>query len=203
MKKKDTYLLINPELIEWLEPILCQYVLQYRKEKAIELIQRIKEKFFCFIKHDNKTGCDNYSKKLNKYYNFYYGPLIIGVHRLAYLLNNKDKINSKEILHNCDNGSCVNYKHLRKGTHDENMKDKIGKKNKIKHYKINDFIKMQILVQYYGMRLYNKSLLSKTLNVSTIKISKVINENKDFVYDYDTHNKYLLNRRHTNENSID
>jgi hypothetical protein len=44
-------------------------------------------------------------------------------HRLSYLIHKGEFDPDLEIMHDCDNPSCVNPDHLRAGTHDENMKD--------------------------------------------------------------------------------
>lgn len=46
-------------------------------------------------------------------------------HRVSYEMANGPIPNGSHILHSCDNPSCVNPKHLRVGTHQENMDDKV------------------------------------------------------------------------------
>ena len=58
-----------------------------------------------------------------------YGKIIVkGVywytHRLAYTLHRGDIPADLEILHSCDNPSCIDPEHLNLGTHSENMKEK-------------------------------------------------------------------------------
>jgi len=208
MKKKDIYKSINPELIEWLEPILSCYVPEYREQKAIELIQRIKELLFTRATHDSKTDCINYhpsNNKINRYPIFKFSKLIkMNTHRLSYLLNNSKRLHSKHVLHSCDNYSCINDNHLRKGTHDENMKDKIGKKRINKTLTDNEqskIIIIQILVQYYGMKMHNKVELAKRFKVNYAKVIKIINDNRDFVYDSNIHDKYLIGGRDENNHN--
>lgn len=199
MKNKDIYSSINPELIEWLEPIVKNIVPSHKIEMIIDLVERVK--FLLFVKStiDIKTGCINYRGKsfAKGYPLFNFGSFTRGIyiHHLSFLLHNKQRRDSKLILHSCDNRSCINNDHFRLDTHAENMKDKRGKKiltHRMTNSKESKRIKMQILVQYYGMRMHNRSLLSKKFNVSYARILQIINSNRDFVYDPKIHDKYLI-----------
>lgn len=46
-------------------------------------------------------------------------------HRVAYELATGVRPDQEQVLHSCNNPSCVNPRHLRLGTHDENMRDKV------------------------------------------------------------------------------
>jgi predicted XRE-type DNA-binding protein len=47
-------------------------------------------------------------------------------HRLSFIIHHNREIeDGKHILHSCDNRKCVNPNHLREGTHQENMGDKM------------------------------------------------------------------------------
>lgn len=49
-------------------------------------------------------------------------PRAISAHRYAFQRANPGVL-SEEIMHTCDNSKCVNPKHLKAGTHKENMED--------------------------------------------------------------------------------
>ena len=52
-------------------------------------------------------------------------------HRVSYQLANGDLTDEYLVLHSCDNPSCVNPKHLRKGTQSENIKEAFDKGRKV------------------------------------------------------------------------
>ena len=59
-----------------------------------------------------------------KYGAFYFEGRTVGAHRWAYENHTGEKIpEGMEILHQCDNPPCVNPRHLRVGTHLENMRE--------------------------------------------------------------------------------
>jgi len=52
-------------------------------------------------------------------------------HRVSYQLQNNDLQDTDYVLHSCDNPSCVNPNHLRRGTCSENIKEACDKGRKI------------------------------------------------------------------------
>lgn len=49
-------------------------------------------------------------------------------HRVSYELHNICKLEPSDIImHTCDNRACINPKHLVKGTHNDNVQDKVNK----------------------------------------------------------------------------
>lgn len=50
------------------------------------------------------------------------------MHRVAYQVYYKDNLTLSDIIcHTCDNPACINPKHLFKGTHNDNVQDKVNK----------------------------------------------------------------------------
>lgn len=50
------------------------------------------------------------------------------MHRVAYQVYYKDDLTPNDVIcHKCDNPACVNPKHLFKGTHEDNVQDKVSK----------------------------------------------------------------------------
>ena len=59
------------------------------------------------------------------------GGKLILAHRISYQLANNDLQDTDYVLHSCDNPSCVNPNHLRKGTCSENIKEAFDKGRKV------------------------------------------------------------------------
>lgn len=84
-----------------------------------------------FLKHVNKTNsCWLWtgSKRGNGYGSFR-GPdgLVTATHRFSYEKYIGIIPKENDVLHSCDNPSCVNPEHLFLGTHTDNMRDMWGK----------------------------------------------------------------------------
>lgn len=70
----------------------------------------------------NKDGYPEYQPKIEgKKYHFY-------LHRVSYQMYYNEDLSTEDIIcHKCDNPSCINPKHLFKGTHNDNVQDKVLK----------------------------------------------------------------------------
>lgn len=52
----------------------------------------------------------------------------ISAHRASYMIDkNENIITDDVIMHSCDNPSCINPNHLTKGTHYDNVQDRVSK----------------------------------------------------------------------------
>lgn len=79
-------------------------------------------------KRDAITGCLEWQRgKRGGYGRLYDGERVVDTHRLAYELWVGPIPNGLDVLHSCDNPSCIAPKHLWCGTHQQNMKDRDAK----------------------------------------------------------------------------
>jgi hypothetical protein len=83
-----------------------------------------------FWSHVDKSGeCWNW---IAKHTQDGYGSLklnrkMYSAHRVAYEISTGDNPSGFVVMHSCDNKSCCNPAHLKKGTHRDNMQDMIAK----------------------------------------------------------------------------
>ncbi len=49
-------------------------------------------------------------------------------HRASYIIATQEELTTEDvIMHSCDNPSCINPQHLSKGTHNDNVQDRVRK----------------------------------------------------------------------------
>lgn len=91
------------------------------------------ERLYSFIAKDGDSGCWNWTGVILK---GGYGRIVkrdngkrvhMPAHRAAYLEWVGPIREGLMVLHGCDNARCVNPEHLRLGTHDDNMADKVAR----------------------------------------------------------------------------
>jgi HNH endonuclease/NUMOD3 motif len=80
-------------------------------------------------KHDGSDGCWVWTgaKNQNGYGNFFLDGQIMKAHRASYQLHLGCIPEGLQVLHRCDNPSCIRPDHLFLGTPDDNMKDASSK----------------------------------------------------------------------------
>ncbi len=91
----------------------------------VPLIERLNRKSVIM-----ESGCHEYTGNTDRcgYGRIHVGKHQLGAHKVMYLLSVGDYDQSKyELMHTCDNPSCINPEHLVVGTHLENMHDCLRK----------------------------------------------------------------------------
>ena len=95
-----------------------------------------------------------------------------GAHRVSYEYHNNCKIKEgKCILHSCDNPECTNPKHLREGTPQDNIDDKISKNRQ--GIKLTKDIVLEIRNKYIQGNII-QPILGNQYNVSLHTINNII-----------------------------
>lgn len=157
-------------------------------ERAVEVrmanaadISAIKERFMDKVEVTSPWGCWNWQRPLHKggYGRFHMFGETYAAHRASFILfvNDGMPIADMEmlVLHSCDNKVCVNPRHLRLGTHADNMKDAVTRgrmraPNKI----LTDEQVFEIRARYRG-RDGEQKALAEEFGVGNTTIANIVN----------------------------
>ncbi len=128
----------------------------------MELLERLKIRLKNYLDIDTDE-CINHHSLNNKGYGdiqFKDGNIHrhIMAHRAIYMIHNECLLTKDEIImHSCDNPACCNIKHLSKGTHNDNVQDKV-KKNRQAQGKQNGRYKHGMFCKDYknSTKTFNK-----------------------------------------------
>ena len=104
----------------------------------------------------------------------------VGAHRIAFELFHKRKIvEGLFILHSCDNRKCCNPIHLREGTNQENMNDKVlrNRQQRGETFLCSKLTEVQVLEirNKYAESTYTHTKLGTEYGVARPTISYIIN----------------------------
>lgn len=94
-------------------------------------LKKTAERILKHSKEDSETGCWYWTgakDKASEYGRIKFEGVNCYAHRISYFVFVGDIEAGLEIMHLCDNNSCVNPKHLEKGTHQENIDYKYSEK---------------------------------------------------------------------------
>lgn len=122
-----------------------------RKGKKREALAKTAQRFLRYIEQDEATECwrwrgaENDRKNGTGYGRFWFDGKARYAHRVSYFLFVGDVREGYEILHLCDVPQCVNPRHLKQGTHRENIQYRFTNK---KYYGDGKPIKRQIALQF-------------------------------------------------------
>lgn len=88
------------------------------------------KRFISKVTISNKQTCWVWQDSLTKsgYGQMKVAAKMVLAHRLSWIIHNGSIPKGTQVLHQCDNPSCVNPNHLFLGDHDDNMKDMAKKK---------------------------------------------------------------------------
>ena len=150
-------------------------------------MKSIKNRFWEKVDVRTPDDCWQWKASLSnkRYGNIKVSGKMVKSHRLSYELEFGDIPNGLNVLHKCDNGLCVNPKHLFLGTHNDNMKDcakkgrvpnKKGTHNgnsKLNHNNIQDIRSNCVK----GDRKYGLSSFARKYNVSAQTIWGIVHNN--------------------------
>ena len=126
--------------------------------------------FYRFVVQDKMTNCHEYigGKDKDGYGLFnLYNNKQIRAHRYSYELNCGKIPNGYNVLHKCDNPSCVNPMHLWMGTQADNMRDKCYKQRQAS--KLTE----EQVKNIRNNTVTKKTLLAKLYNVSVVTIYEI------------------------------
>ena len=128
-----------------------------------------------------KSGCIEWTASKKDGYGIFNrdGKNTILAHRMAWILEYGELPKGSVVMHICDNPSCVNVKHLRVGTHADNVADKIAKKrgNDGSRHGMSKLTedKVRQIRSLYQNREANQYELAKRFGISQGTISEIIN----------------------------
>lgn len=134
---------------------------------------------------DVEDYCWEYDGGKNKYGygQFSLNNYPIYSHRFSFMIHNQNvDISDKLILHSCHNPGCVNPKHLRPGTHQDNMDDRNNADRQVKgsrvwSSKINDDIVREILTSINSGEFKNYNHVYEYFDISKLSLTNILNEN--------------------------
>jgi DNA-binding XRE family transcriptional regulator len=101
------------------------------------------QRFWARAHPDPNTGCWHWSGSLRDYRFGREYPIFmvdrktVSVHRWSYEHFNGPIPEGMFVLHSCDNPLCVSPDHLRVGTHDDNMGDKVKRQRQVRGERVH------------------------------------------------------------------
>ena len=156
------------------------------KKIYYQRLKSVEERFWEKVDKKSDEECWNWIafKNSDGYGKFrlYKDQDMITAHRTSWILHYGNVPNGLQVLHHCDNPSCVNPKHLFLGTHQDNMNDMYKKKRhgnfkgeNNKNSKLKEVEVQEIRRLYATGKIFQRELVSM-FKVSTIQIKAIINK---------------------------
>ena len=125
-------------------------------------IIEFEKRFWNKVIKDDVTDCWNWqANKVNGYGRIKYREKMTLAHRLSWRMARGNIPDNMNILHSCDNPSCVNPDHLYIGTHTDNMQDMISRNRR--SYPINNIGKFYSGEAYLMWKLLDNKISHRTI----------------------------------------
>jgi len=118
------------------------------------------------------------------YGGFYYGGKTLNAHRASWLINCGDIPEGLQVLHTCDNATCVNPSHLYLGTNYDNIQDRVkrgrsadrhGENHPFSRLKLKDIMEIRALAKDGDI---TTTAIAKKFGISIGHASDIINGKK-------------------------
>jgi hypothetical protein len=124
----------------------------------------------CMMWKGGLKGKSGYGQFLGKY-----------AHRVSYEMYYKTIDSNLDVLHSCDNPSCINPRHLRQGTHQDNMDDMIQKGRAVHptggghpSSSLDDSNVEHMLIEVNAGKFSNIEEVAETYNTSVHVVRKIL-----------------------------
>lgn len=96
-------------------------------------------------------------------------------HRIVHELVNGLLDEKEVVLHTCDNPSCCNPNHLKRGTQEENMQDKVNKGRARSRSNVLTKEAVLLIREMYAAKQATQEALSKIFEVTRENIVQIVN----------------------------
>lgn len=173
------------------EPLFCAKTQFHRQESEKHkttvfylenIMNEIETRFWNKVDIRSENECWNFQGGINSTGRgiFRIGKNNIHAHRVAWMFTYGDIPENMQICHHCDNGKCVNPKHLFLGTQLDNMRDMIKKGRKVTRVgeddpksKLTEKEVLQIR-RLWKQRFYSQFKIADQFSVSRSTIQAIV-----------------------------
>lgn len=140
---------------------------------------KFEKRFWSKVDKQDSHECWNWKgSKNSKNYGTFWDNANVLAHRISWELHSKQKVpTGMQILHMCNNPSCVNPMHLYCGTHTDNVKDAVNAKryNNSRGRLLSDCI---INIRKFTTAGFSQRDVAKMVGVGKTTVSRIIKTNK-------------------------
>lgn len=135
------------------------------------------ERFWSYV--DKSNACWNWSGGINSTGRgiFWFCGKSIHAHRFSWIQKRGEIPKGMCVCHHCDNGRCVNPRHLFLGTYKDNTQDALRKHRIVGNLKISKE-KAKVIREKYLFRKVTQRMLAQEFGVHVSTIFNIINNRR-------------------------